>query len=156
LLLPIVLHTYAPSSRLSTRRNLQLKASSSDLKLTFLSFPSSLEQTGPLQLIESGVIQDIESLGWAVDFAGVDTVVSPLVGASDKPDPDIGILKKPRLVSEVRLSPHNAIFCSNTDKDARMSVWNAQVNQEVAKRVYEHSSKGQLTITLGGDHSLVR
>jgi arginase len=31
-----------------------------------------------------------------------------------------------------------------------------QVTESVAKRVYAHASKGQLTVTLGGDHSLVR
>lgn len=30
-----------------------------------------------------------------------------------------------------------------------------QVTKELAERVYAHSSKGQLTVTLGGDHSLV-
>ncbi|GAA5849284.1 hypothetical protein JCM8547_006502 [Rhodosporidiobolus lusitaniae] len=88
--------------------------------------PRAGVDTGPLQLIESGVIQDIEGLGWKVDFAGADTLVDVL--QTDKPDPDIGILKKPRLVSEV--------------------------NKAVAQRVFEHSSKGELTITLGGDHSL--
>ncbi|GJN90170.1 hypothetical protein Rhopal_003169-T1 [Rhodotorula paludigena] len=79
-----------------------------------------------VDLIESGLVQDVEDLGWKVDFAGADTLVSPLV--SDTPDPDIGKLKKPRLVSNV--------------------------NKEVAERVYSHASKGQLTVTLGGDHSL--
>ncbi|GAA6027824.1 hypothetical protein JCM8097_001734 [Rhodosporidiobolus ruineniae] len=88
--------------------------------------PRAGVDTGPLQLIESGLIQDIEFLGWKVDFAGADTLVEPLV--SDTPDPDIGKLKKPRLVSKV--------------------------NQEVAERVYSHASKGELTVTLGGDHSL--
>ncbi|GAA5832664.1 hypothetical protein JCM11251_001403 [Rhodosporidiobolus azoricus] len=88
--------------------------------------PKAGVDTGPLQLIESGLIQDIENLGWKVDFAGADTLVNSIV--SDKPDPDIGRLKKPRLVS--------------------------QVNKEVAERVYAHSSKGELTVTLGGDHSL--
>ncbi|TNY17624.1 hypothetical protein DMC30DRAFT_429508 [Rhodotorula diobovata] len=84
-------------------------------------------ETGPLQLIESGLVGDIENLGWKVDFAGADTLVSSSL-VSDKPDPDIGILKKPRLVSKV--------------------------NQEVSERVYKHSSNGQLTVTIGGDHSL--
>ena len=30
----------------------------------------------------------------------------------------------------------------------------SQVNQEVAERVYAHASKGELTVTLGGDHSI--
>ncbi|GAA5974470.1 hypothetical protein JCM11641_003235 [Rhodosporidiobolus odoratus] len=88
--------------------------------------PKAGVDTGPLQLIESGLLDDVKNLGWDVDFAGADTLVEPLVG--EGPDPDIGKLKKPRLVSKV--------------------------NQQVAARVHEHSSKGQLTITLGGDHSL--
>lgn len=30
-----------------------------------------------------------------------------------------------------------------------------KVTKELAERVYSHASKGQLTVTLGGDHSLV-
>ncbi|KAL8286263.1 hypothetical protein RQP46_004751 [Phenoliferia psychrophenolica] len=88
--------------------------------------PKAGVDTGPLQLIESGLLQDIETLGWAVDFAGPDSVGTSIT--SDAPDPDIGILKRPRLVSKV--------------------------TKELADRVYEHSAKGQLTVTLGGDHSL--
>jgi arginase family enzyme len=45
-------------------------------------------------------------------------------------DADIGVMKKPRLVSEV--------------------------NRRLAKRVGETVQKGWLPVTLGGDHSLVR
>lgn len=34
-------------------------------------------------------------------------------------------------------------------------IWEEQVTKGVADRVYAHASKGQLTVTLGGDHSLV-
>ncbi|GAA5862149.1 hypothetical protein JCM1840_001661 [Sporobolomyces johnsonii] len=88
--------------------------------------PKAGVDTGPLQLIESGLVSDIEGLGWKVDFAGADTLISPIVSSEE--DPDIGKLKKPRLVSKV--------------------------TRELADRVYEHSKKGELTVTLGGDHSL--
>ncbi|POY75250.1 putative Arginase [Rhodotorula taiwanensis] len=87
------------------------------------------EQTGPLELIEAGLLGDIEALGWKVDFAGADNLSKSITAEhANGSDPDIGKLKQPRLVS--------------------------QVNKEVAERVYAHSSKGELTVTLGGDHSL--
>uniref|UniRef100_A0A2R2JFW7 Arginase n=2 Tax=Glaciozyma antarctica TaxID=105987 RepID=ARGI_GLAA1 len=88
--------------------------------------PKAGVHSGPLQLIESGLLNDIENLGWTVDFAGADALAVSIV--SDTPDPDIGRLKQPRLVS--------------------------RVTKDVADRVYAHASKGQLTVTLGGDHSL--
>ncbi|GAA5895822.1 arginase [Sporobolomyces salmoneus] len=89
--------------------------------------PKAGVDAGPLQLIESGLVQDIEGLGWKVDFQGADKLTQS-IHSNGSDDPDIGILKKPRLVSKV---------C-----------------QEVAERVYAHASKGELTVTLGGDHSL--
>mgnify|MGYP001566224416 FL=1 len=46
-----------------------------------------------------------------------------------------------------------AIVDSVTDVCTRFRF--PQVTKELAARVFEHSSKGQLTVTLGGDHSLV-
>ncbi|KAM0755607.1 Ureohydrolase [Meredithblackwellia eburnea MCA 4105] len=88
--------------------------------------PKAGVDTGPLELVQSGLLNDIETLGWNVDFAGPESLGTSLV--SDGPDPDIGKLKKPRLVSKV--------------------------TKDLAERVYSHASKGQLTVTLGGDHSL--
>ncbi|ORY65652.1 hypothetical protein BCR35DRAFT_308594 [Leucosporidium creatinivorum] len=89
--------------------------------------PKAGVDAGPLELIESGLLDDIKALGYEVDFQGADTLAHALV-SDGTADPDIGKLKKPRLVSKV--------------------------TKELAERVYAHSSKGQLTVTLGGDHSL--
>jgi len=74
-------------------------------------------------LIESGLVKDIEvcnsyllvpirgaidltpeskqGLGWKVDFQGADKLTQS-IHSDGSADPDIGILKKPRLVSKVR------------------------------------------------------
>jgi len=79
---------------------------------------------GPIHLIDAGVITDLEGLGWKVKFDGHHQFEE--INAAI--DPPIGILKNPRLVS--------------------------RVNESVAKVVGEHGSKGELPVTLGGDHSL--
>ncbi|GAA6059744.1 hypothetical protein JCM10212_001952 [Sporobolomyces blumeae] len=89
--------------------------------------PKAGVDAGPLQLIESGLVEDIERLGWNVDFQGADKLTNSII-SDGSADPDIGKLKKPRLVSKV---------C-----------------RELAERVSEHAKKGELTVTLGGDHSL--
>ena len=68
----------------------------------------------------------IAELGWKVDFDGHHQFEE--VSASS--DPPIGILKNPRLVS--------------------------RVSQAVANSVGAHARQGQLPVTIGGDHSLVR
>lgn len=42
----------------------------------------------------------MQALGWIVDFTERDTLATSIV--ADGPDPDIGILHQPRLVSRVR------------------------------------------------------
>jgi len=79
---------------------------------------------GPIHLIEAGILSQLEGLGWKVKFDGHHQFEE--INAAD--DPPIGKLKNPRLVS-----------C---------------VNQSVAKVVGDHGSKGELPVTLGGDHSL--
>jgi len=79
---------------------------------------------GPIHLVDAGVITDLEGLGWKVKFDGHHQFEE--INAAT--DPPIGILKNPRLVS--------------------------RVNESVAKVVGEHGSKGELPVTLGGDHSL--
>ncbi|KAJ4478502.1 Ureohydrolase [Lentinula aciculospora] len=110
---------------------------------------------GPIHLVEAGLVNQLEELGWNVKFDGhhqfedikftlsSSSVNSKLPIASTEPtastpvatdstsnhwDPPIGILKNPRLVSRV---------C-----------------EEVAKVVSGHAKKGELPVTLGGDHSL--
>ncbi|KAF9013939.1 arginase [Cyathus striatus] len=79
---------------------------------------------GPIRLVEAGLIQQLEGLGWKVKFDGHHQFEE--VNATI--DPPIGILKNPRLVS--------------------------RVSESVAKAVGGHARKGELPVTLGGDHSL--
>merc|ERR1711939_55233 len=80
--------------------------------------------TGPIEIIEAGLLDDIKNLGWDVDFESHQKF-EPL---DPQEDPDIGIMKKPRLVSRT---------C-----------------KEVSEAVYNAADKGNLVLTLGGDHSL--
>jgi len=75
-------------------------------------------------MVEAGLIGQITELGWKVKFDGHHQFEE--VNASS--DPPIGILKNPRLVS--------------------------RVTKAVAKVVGDHARKGELPVTLGGDHSL--
>jgi arginase len=79
---------------------------------------------GPIHLVEAGILTQLEGLGWKVKFDGHHQFEE--INAAN--DPPIGILKNPRLVS--------------------------RVNESVAKVVGDHGSKGELPVTLGGDHSL--
>jgi arginase len=113
----------------------------------------------PIKLVSAGLIGQLTSLGWEVNYTTqqsfADIPYNPLPadspqapkdgvnGASDPtpeealhpkflqrlPDPDIGNMKKPRLVSAV---------C-----------------ERVAKEVGDNAKEGYLPLTLGGDHSLV-
>ena len=80
---------------------------------------------GPIRLVEAGLVQSIESLGWKVSFDGHHQFEE--IDAEN--DPPIGKLKNPRLVS--------------------------QVCKAVSTAVGEHAKKGELPVTIGGDHSLV-
>jgi arginase len=79
---------------------------------------------GPIHLVEAGLIQQLEGLGWKVEFDGH----HQFEGISAENDPPIGILKNPRFVSRV---------C-----------------KAVAETVGGHARAGRLPVTLGGDHSL--
>lgn len=45
------------------------------------------------------MLEDIKNLGWEIDFPGPESLAVSIV--ADGHDPDIGKLKKPRLVSAV-------------------------------------------------------
>ncbi|KAF5388921.1 hypothetical protein D9757_005135 [Collybiopsis confluens] len=79
---------------------------------------------GPIHLVQAGLITQLEELGWTVKFDGHHQFEEIKAGE----DPVIGKLKNPRYVSRV---------C-----------------EEVAKVVGGHARKGELPVTLGGDHSL--
>lgn len=78
---------------------------------------------GPSHLVQDGLIKSIESVGYStvVDELDPSTVLK-------KDDPDLGILKNPRLVSET--------------------------NRNLMKKIQTHTEKGRLIVTIGGDHSL--
>jgi len=86
--------------------------------------PRAGVDTGPIHLVQAGLIDQIKGLGWNVEFGGHHQFEELTV---DK-DPPVGIVKRPRLVSKV--------------------------TREVADQVGEHAKAGRLPVTLGGDHSL--
>ncbi|KAG6833663.1 hypothetical protein H0H87_002859 [Tephrocybe sp. NHM501043] len=95
-----------------------------DVRLGIGGQPRAGVDRGPIHLVEAGLIDQISELGWKVKFDGHHQFEE--VDAIN--DPPIGILKNPRLVS--------------------------RVNEAVAQVVGEHARNGELSITLGGDHSL--
>ncbi|KAG8996297.1 Arginase, catabolizes arginine to ornithine and urea [Tulasnella sp. JGI-2019a] len=86
--------------------------------------PRAGVDTGPIHLVEAGLIDQIRSLGWEVEFGGHHEFEEITV----EKDPPVGIVKRPRLVSKV--------------------------NKQVATEIGAHAKAGRLPVTLGGDHSL--
>ncbi|KAF9527036.1 arginase [Crepidotus variabilis] len=86
--------------------------------------PKAGVDQGPISLVEAGIVSQLEGLGWKVKFDGHHQFEE----ISAVNDPPIGILKNPRLVS--------------------------RVTKSVAGVVGGHAAKGELPLTLGGDHSL--
>jgi len=86
--------------------------------------PRAGVDTGPIHLVQAGLIDQIKGLGWHVEFGGHHQFEDLTVTQ----DPPAGIVKRPRLVSKV--------------------------NQQVAKEIEGHAKAGRLPVTLGGDHSL--
>ncbi|KAH8117052.1 Ureohydrolase [Phellopilus nigrolimitatus] len=79
---------------------------------------------GPIHLVNAGLAGQLRELGWIVQFDGHHQFEE----VSAERDPPIGILKNPRLVSKV--------------------------SRAVADVVGAHASRGELPVTIGGDHSL--
>ncbi|EJD02219.1 Ureohydrolase [Fomitiporia mediterranea MF3/22] len=79
---------------------------------------------GPIHLVNAGLIEQLKSLGWTVKFDGHHQFEE----VNAQQDPPIGILKNPRLVS--------------------------RVSKAVADVVGTHAGRGELPVTIGGDHSL--
>ncbi|PBK78763.1 arginase [Armillaria solidipes] len=79
---------------------------------------------GPIHLVEAGLTDQLAELGWRVTFDGHHQFEE----LSVIDDPPIGKLRNPRFVS--------------------------RVNESVAKVVGGHAARGELPLTLGGDHSL--
>ncbi|KAI8457673.1 arginase [Phakopsora pachyrhizi] len=80
-------------------------------------------EAGPIHLMKAGLIESIESVGYTTIL---DEITPICISPED--DPDIGILKNPRLVSET--------------------------NKNLVKTIERHTKEGELVVTVGGDHSL--
>src|SRR5579859_814730 len=87
--------------------------------------PRAGVDTGPHHLVDFGLLQQIEELGYEVSFGGHQQFVQAM---TPQEDPDIGKLKRPRYVGSV--------------------------TRAVSKAVEERCRRGELALTLGGDHSL--
>ncbi|TQS32979.1 hypothetical protein Golomagni_06692, partial [Golovinomyces magnicellulatus] len=88
--------------------------------------PKAGVDNGPTALIESGLLSQIKNeLGYKLHG---DEQVQQYKDLSPADDPDYRGMKNPKSVSAV--------------------------NRKIASQTYEHSSKGRLTLTLGGDHSV--
>jgi arginase len=81
-------------------------------------------EQGPTRLVEFGLLNQIEELGWTVDYEGNENITS--FRPSD--DPDVLNLKQPKYVSAV--------------------------TKHVSQQISESASKGNFVLTLGGDHSV--
>jgi len=86
--------------------------------------PKAGVDQGPIHLVEAGLLDQLKGLGWNVKFDGHHQFES----IREEDDPPIGILKRPRLVSNV--------------------------SKAVSTVVSGHAKNGCLPLTLGGDHSL--
>ncbi|KAI8997590.1 arginase [Pilobolus umbonatus] len=81
-------------------------------------------EDGPYKLIEHGLLNQIEELGWEVEYEAN----SDLESLRPKEDPNIMNLKQPQFVSAV--------------------------TEMLSHQVYEKATEGKFVLTLGGDHSI--
>lgn len=81
-------------------------------------------EEGPIRLVEFGLIDQLKSMGWTVEFEGH----RDYAALRPTSDPDSGKLKRPRYVSVV--------------------------TKAVSKQVEAHARRGNMVLTLGGDHSI--
>ncbi|KAG2236694.1 arginase, partial [Thamnidium elegans] len=79
---------------------------------------------GPVRLVEFGLLNQIEELGWSVEYEGNENIES----LRPKEDPDAFNLKQPKYVSAV--------------------------TEHVSKQIYNAAKEGKFVLTLGGDHSV--
>lgn len=81
-------------------------------------------ELGPDSLLQAGLLDQLTSLGWKIDFDGNLSLASSL----PTQDPPMGKMKNPRSVSEM--------------------------TKQVASIVSQKAKSGSIPLTLGGDHSL--
>jgi arginase len=89
--------------------------------------PKAGVDTGPHHLIDFGLLEQIKELGYNVSFGGHQQFAEVMTNTTTS-DPDIGKLKRPRYVG--------------------------RVTRAVKEAVEERCRRGELALTLGGDHSL--
>jgi len=89
--------------------------------------PRAGVDTGPHHLIDFGLLEQIKELGYDVSFGGHQQFAE-VMDMNKKDDPEIGKLKRPRYVGSV--------------------------TRAVSQAVEERCRRGELALTLGGDHSL--
>ncbi|KAI8138041.1 arginase [Fennellomyces sp. T-0311] len=82
-------------------------------------------EKGPAKLIEFGLLNQLEEMGFNPNYIDNDALVAKLKPAED---PDVMNLKQPKYVSAV--------------------------TQTITKQVQENAMNGNFVLTLGGDHSL--
>jgi arginase len=90
--------------------------------------PKAGVDTGPHHLVEFGLLEQITNLGYRVSFGGHQQFGPVMLLAQTEDDPDIGKLRRPTYVGRVTAAVSKAV-------------------EDVCKR-------GELALTLGGDHSL--
>jgi arginase len=86
--------------------------------------PRTGVEEGPIRLVEFGLLNQIEELGWSVEYQGNEDIQN----LRPKEDPDTLNLKQPKYVSAV--------------------------TEHVSKQIYESAKQGKFVLTLGGDHSV--
>jgi len=89
--------------------------------------PKAGVDTGPHHLIDFGLLDQIEELGYKVSFGGHHQFAQ-VMESSKENDPDVGKLKRPKYVGSV--------------------------THALKQSVEETCKRGELALTLGGDHSL--
>ncbi|KAG1452719.1 hypothetical protein G6F56_007744 [Rhizopus delemar] len=86
--------------------------------------PRTGVEEGPIRLVEFGLLNQIQEMGWQVDYESNEDVQS----LRPEHDPDVLNLKQPKYVSAV--------------------------TERVAKQINKSAEEGKFVLTLGGDHSL--
>ncbi|KAG2157528.1 Ureohydrolase [Suillus clintonianus] len=95
---------------------------------------------GPIHLVQAGLIQQVEELGWRVVFDGhhqFEDISPPTNGTPVN------------AANDAAVDPLNASIAK-----MKSPLFVAQVCESVASAVQAHAEMGQLPVTLGGDHSL--
>lgn len=87
--------------------------------------PKKGVEKGPKVLLDAGLVPQLEELGWKIDYDGK---INDYEELRPDCDPDDGVAKNPRFVGRVA--------------------------EKVNQRVAEELRKGNVALTLGGDHSI--